>query len=64
MDKTSKIFLLLIALGLWANLLLRIPASHTVRADGPMHCRGTFKVNPWGAEQKTIGGYDLDVTCE
>lgn len=63
-DKTTKVLLGLIALGLWLNAM--VPLWHTarvVKASEKFTCDGKVKVNAWGATEPTIGGYDVSVTC-
>jgi hypothetical protein len=63
-DRVTKLLLTLIALGLWANALAPAFRSTTVRASSSTHCTGTLKANAWGGEKATIGGYDVDVSCD
>jgi hypothetical protein len=35
-----------------------------VRASDSIHCTGTLKANAWGGIESTIGGYNVDVTCD
>jgi hypothetical protein len=63
-DRTTKVLLALIALGLWLNALapmFRTP--RVVRAADKLTCKGELKANAWGGTSATIGGYDVDVTC-
>jgi hypothetical protein len=62
-DRSAKLLLILIALGLWVNALAPLFRSTTVRASSSTHCTGTLKANAWGGEKATIGGYDVDVNC-
>jgi hypothetical protein len=63
-DRTTKLLLLLVAVGLWINVLVslfRSPA--TVKASESVHCKGTLTANAWGGTEATIGGYDVDLNC-
>jgi hypothetical protein len=62
-DRSAKLLLILIALGLRANLLVPLFRSTTVRASSSSHCTGTLTANAWGGEKPSIGGYDVDVSC-
>lgn len=63
-DKTTKMLLALIALGLWLNAIAPMfRAQRTVRAADKLTCKGELKANAWGGAAATIGGYDVDVTC-
>jgi hypothetical protein len=63
-DRTTKIILMIIALGLLANALTPLLRPIPVAAqNSPFACTGTFKVNPWGTTATSIGGYDIDLKC-
>lgn len=62
-DKTTKMLLALIALGLLFNVIAPLFSSvRGVRAAGRVTCTGTLKASPFGATAFP-GGYDVDVTC-
>ena len=63
-DTPIKLLLTLIALGLWANALAPLFRSTVVRASTSTHCTGPLRANAWGGEKPTIGGYDVDVSCD
>jgi hypothetical protein len=63
-DRTTKVLLALIAIGLWLNAM--VPLFHpirAVRASSKFTCGGKLKASAFGATQFP-GGYDVDVTCE
>ncbi len=63
-DKTTKVLLGLIALGLWLNAMAPLwHKARAVKASERFTCDGKLKVNVWGATEPMIGGYDVDVTC-
>jgi hypothetical protein len=62
-DGSTKLLLVLIALGLWANALAPLFRPKTVRASSSATCTGTLKANAWGGEKASIGGYNVDISC-
>ncbi len=63
-DKTTKILLALIALGLWFNAMA--PLFHptpVVRAADKVTCEGKLKASAYGTTTYP-GGYDFEVTCK
>jgi hypothetical protein len=63
LDTTTKLLLLIIALGLWLVALTPLFHPTTASASGNTHCTGTVKVNPWGSAAPSIGGWDVDLKC-
>ncbi len=64
-DRTTKLLLALIAVGLWLNAVaLLFHPVRAVRASGKITCDGKLKANAWGGTEASIGGYDVDVTCQ
>jgi hypothetical protein len=62
-DKTTKMLLVLIALGLWFNALAPMfRSARVVRAAEKITCDGKLKASAFGATAFP-GGYDVDVTC-
>jgi hypothetical protein len=63
-DRTTKLLLAIIALGLWLNAMAPVfRTQRIVRAADKLTCKGELKANAWGGTAATIGGYDVDVTC-
>ena len=62
-DRTTKVLLLLIAVGLWVSALAPLLRPKTIRAASSTTCTGTLKANAWGGGTANIGGYDVDVSC-
>lgn len=63
LDRTTKLLLLLIALGLWLNALTPLFYPVTARAETDSHCTGSITTNSLGGTQPTVGDYAVDVTC-
>ncbi|MBZ5634480.1 MAG: hypothetical protein LAO55_15260 [Acidobacteriia bacterium] len=63
-DKTTKLLLLAIALGLLANMLVAIFRPVPVKAASTLTCKGEIKANAWGGTTASIGGYEVDVKCD
>ena len=63
-DRTTKIVLAFIALGLWLNAISPMLHPKKVSAEGRLDCKGTVKVNVYGATEAQIGGYDVDLKCD
>jgi hypothetical protein len=63
-DRTTKLLLLLIGLGLVANILVPLLRPSRISAASSFACKGELKANAWGGTTATIGGYNVDVTCE
>ncbi len=63
LDRTTKLLLVLIALGLWANALSPLfRPARIVHASATWKCDGKLKASAFGAKEFP-GGYDVDVTC-
>lgn len=62
-DKTTKVILAAIALGLLLNAVTPLTHPRSVQADGPFTCSGEIKVNAWGASEPSIGGYKVSLDC-
>jgi hypothetical protein len=62
-DKTTKIVLVLLALGLWLNAVAPLLRPRKVSAESPFKCTGDIKVNAWGATAASIGGYNVTLNC-
>lgn len=63
-DKTTKIILAMIALGLLLNAFTPLMRPRSVRADGPLNCSGEINVSPFGATTPTTGGYEVSLNCK
>ena len=64
-DRTTKIILTMIALGLMANAITPLLRPIPVAAQGsPFSCSGKINVNPWGPTEPSIGGYKVDLDCK
>lgn len=64
-DKTLKIILLFIALGLFANAVSPLIQPRTAQAaDDSFHCSGDLTAKAMGGTQGVVGGYNVDVTCK
>ncbi len=64
MDKTTKVLLVFIGMGLWLNALLPVlRPAHMVKASSSYSCSGKLKASAFGATEAMVGGYDVDVTC-
>jgi hypothetical protein len=62
-DRTTKLLLALIALGLWLNVVAPLfHQTRVVRAADKITCDGKLKASAFGATEFP-GGYDVDVTC-
>ena len=63
-DKTTKLLLALIALGLWLHVVAPLfHPARVVRASDKITCEGKLKASAFGATEFP-GGYDVDVTCK
>jgi hypothetical protein len=62
-DRCTKILLVLIALGLFANAIAPFGRPLPVRAADSFKCEGELKANAWGGTEATIGGYKVDLSC-
>jgi hypothetical protein len=61
-DRTTKILLLLVVLGLCANVLTSFFRPITVvRAADQVSCKGKLKASPFGVIYP--GGYDVEISC-
>jgi hypothetical protein len=63
-DRTTKLLLLVIALGLFANAVALLIRPQQAHAAGSLSCTGEIKANAWGGTTASIGGYNVDVKCE
>jgi hypothetical protein len=63
-DRTTKIILIALALGLFANAIVPLVRPTVTSAAGGSHCTGTIKANAWGGTEPSIGGYQVDVNCD
>ncbi len=63
-DRTTKILLTVIALGLFANVVTPLLHPRTVEAESGLTCNGELKAHAWGGTEASIGGYSLKLTCE
>jgi hypothetical protein len=61
-DRTTKIILALIALGLIANAVTPLVHPTPARAAGSYACEGKMDASPFGIEYP--GGYDIKFKCE
>ena len=62
-DLYTKIVLTIIAVclaALVARELTIVPPAH---AQDSLRCDGELRANSWGATEKTLGGYRVDITC-
>jgi hypothetical protein len=65
MDKTTKLPLAVIALGLWLNAFVPLlRPARTVKASESFKCTGDLKANAWGGTEASIGGYRVDISCQ
>jgi hypothetical protein len=62
-DKSTKILLAAIALGLFANAIAPLARPVRVRAAESFTCDGALKANAWGGVEATIGGYKVELSC-
>jgi hypothetical protein len=62
-DRTTKVLLALIAIGLWLNAVAPFFPVRAVRASSKITCDGKLKTSAFGATAFP-GGYDVDVTCQ
>ena len=63
-DRTTKLLLLLVVVGLWTNVLVSLFRSPpTVKASESVHCKGTLTANAYRATEATIGSYHVDLNC-
>ena len=62
-DKTTKIALVLLALGLWFNALAPLVRPRKVSAGSPSKCTGEIRVKELGATTAGEGGYDVTLNC-
>lgn len=62
-DKTTKLLLLALALGLWANVMISLFRPPTTSAQASYNCTGDLKANTYGGDTATKGGYVVDVKC-
>jgi hypothetical protein len=63
-DLTTKTILIVIALGIWLNLAKPILTPPSARAADSYTCKGELKANAWGGTKESIGGYNVDLTCD
>jgi hypothetical protein len=63
-DRSTKIILLLIAIGLWINALIPLFRPRVVSAQKSFACKGELKANAWGGTAANIGGYTVKMDCE
>ena len=62
-DKTTKILLLLIALGLFLNVAAQLWRPEQVQAQSRTTCTGELTANAWGGVKEIIGGYSIKLDC-
>jgi hypothetical protein len=62
-DRTTKILLVVIALGLFANALALLLRPAPASAQNSFSCTGELRANAWGGTTASIGGYGVDVKC-
>jgi hypothetical protein len=63
MDKTSKLILAAIAVGLFANAISPLLHPARVSAQSSFKCSGELKANAWGGIESMIGGYAVELSC-
>jgi hypothetical protein len=64
MDRTTKLILGVIAVGLWVNAILPMfRPTRTLKASTSFKCSGQLKAKEFGATVANGGGYYVDVTC-
>lgn len=63
-DRTVKLLLLAIALGLWANIAVSLIRPVAASAQSEISCDGTLKANAFGGIEPSIGGYKISMKCE
>ena len=63
-DRTTKMLLALIVLGLFANAAVPFLHPHAVKAGSDLTCSGALKANAYGGTEATIGGYELHLSCQ
>jgi len=55
-DRTTKLLLLLVVIGLWINVLVSLFRSPlTVQVSESVHCKATLTANAYGETEATIG---------
>ena len=62
-DRTAKIILSVLALGLYANAIVPLLRPITASAQRSFKCEGELKANAWGGIEATVGGYKVAVDC-
>lgn len=63
-DRTTKLLLLLIALGLLANAVALLLHPVKTLAASPFSCDGELKANAFGATAPSLGGYKASFSCQ
>jgi hypothetical protein len=62
-DRYTKIVLTIIAVCLVALVARELTLVEPARALDSLRCDGELRANSWGATEKTIGGYRVEITC-
>jgi hypothetical protein len=62
-DIYLKTVLTVIAICLIVTTVKSVPLISTAKAEGSTHCSGELSANPSGGTEPSIGGYQVDITC-
>lgn len=63
-DRYTKVLLTIIAACLVALVARELPIVPPANAaQSAIQCQGELNANSWGATERTLGGYRVDIKC-